>query len=267
MGNEELTCSENSVVDFLYKDMRLINSFYSQYFNGRVNSIVKKEISADTSAKEVKAGLGNLIGTKCASNQTFNEAIESYIDPLDAIVLELIEALNIDIVNDLSNVKTGNIVALKGHLMFRNYNVINELLPIISETNMIAEFNQPFNPDAKGKDKKFTLGKFIEKMVSIMPFGLEFEIVSNEEHIAAIIKDEYLTIKSDDLIRTYGLTFPDEWTIIGIIDKAPSIQLNSNSQFKSGVDIITQYYYETMNENSSGYIIRPIVVYRKISPI
>lgn len=267
MGNEELTGSENSVVDFLYKDMRLINSFYSQYFKGRVNSIVKKEIAADTSSKEVKAGFANLLGAKCSSNQTINEAIESYIDPLDAMVLELIEVLNIDIVNDLKTVKTGSIVALKGQLMFRNYNVINGLLPIISETKIIPEFNQPVIPEAKGKDKKFTFGKFVEKIVSVMPFGLEFEIVSNEEHIAAIVKDEYLTVKPDDLIRTYGLTFPDDWTIIGIIDKAPSMQLSSNSQFKSGIDAITQYYYETMNENSSGYIIRPIVVYRKISTI
>ncbi|KOC50002.1 hypothetical protein ADU88_04215 [Clostridium botulinum] len=247
--------------------MGLINSFYSQYFNGRVNSIVKKELSADTCAKEVKTGLGNFLGAKCASNQTLNEAIESNIDPLDVIVLDLIEALNISIVDDLSTVETGSIVTLKGKLMFRNYNVINGLLPIISEANIVPEFNQPFNADAKGKDRKFTVGKLMEKIVSIMPFGLEFEIISNEEHIAAIVKDEYLTIKPDDLIRTYGLTFPDEWTIIGIFDKAPLIQLNSDSQFKSGIDEITEYYYKTMNESSSGYTIRPIVVYRKISPV
>lgn len=266
MGDKEIEYEENSIIDFLYKDMILINSFYSQCFNGKLNSIVKKEISADVAANEASFGLTGLMGGKVSSNKTINQSIESSIEPMDTLIIKLIEELNIDVSNDnLENISTGSIVAIKGSLMFRDYNVINELLPLISEMNVIPEFNNPLNPNAKGKSRNFTFGKLMEKLVSILPFGLEFEVVTgNAEHITAIIKDEYLTIKPNDLIRTYGLTLPSEWTIIGIIDKVPSLNLSSNSQFKAGIDGITQYYYDTMNEGSCGYVLRPIVVYRKI---
>lgn len=267
MGGKEVEYEENSIIDFLYKDMSLINSFYSQCFNGKLNSIVKKEISADLVANEANFGLTGLLGGKILSNKTMNEAIESSIDPMDVIVIQLLEALNIKIINEnLESIIRGSIVAVKGSLIFRDYNVINELLPLISETGIIPDFNKPVIDNAKGKGKSFTLGKLVERLISIIPFGTEFEVVTEKgEHITTIIKDEYLTIKRNDLIRTYGLTFPDEWTIVGILDKAPKEQLNSNSGFKTGIDGITQYYYNTMNEGSSGYVIRPIVVYRKIA--
>lgn len=266
MGDEKIGYRQNYVIDFLYKDMSLINSFYSQHFNGTLSSIVKKEMSCDESSQEGNVGLGGIFGGKVSSNESINKAIESNIDPMDVVIIELMNALQVKIFDEsLENIDDSGIFGLKGNLMFRNYNVINDLLPIITDSNLVPEFNNPVNPNAKGKDRKFTMGKMIQKFISVLPFGLEFEILTkNEEHVTAIIKDEYLTIKPSDLIRMYGLTLPGEWTAVGILDKASPVKFNSKSEFKNSIDIVTELYYQSMNEDSSGYILRPIVIYRKV---
>lgn len=265
MGCEEDKSQENTLVDFLYKDMYLINSFYSQMFNGTLNSVVKTELSSDISNDEANLGIG-IIGAKLSSSEKVDQTISSKIDPMDAVILKLIEALGINITEEsLENVEEGHVVGIKGKLMFRDYKVINDLMPIFSETNIVPQFSQPIDANAKGKNKKFTIGKLIQKLISILPFGLEFELITqHDEHIISIIKEEYLTIKPNDLIRTYGLTLPGEWTVIGILDSTASLQCNSKSEFKNGVDEITKVYYDTMNEGACNYVIRPITIYRKI---
>lgn len=266
MGNEKIEHGQNYVIDFLYKDMSLINSFYSQYFNGVFNSITKKEISSDGTNKEAKAGLSGLFSGKVSSNESINRAIESNINPLDALIIELVGALELNTFEgNLDKIEENGIYKLEGQIMFRDYSIIKDLVPMISQSNLVPEFNQPMNPNSKGKERKFTNGMMIQKMLSALPFGLEFEVITEKkEHITAIIKDEFLTIKPSDLIRMYGLTFPNEWTIIGILDRASSIQFESQSQIKSCIDSVTQVCYDLLNEESYGYTIRPIVIYRKI---
>ncbi|EPY2277911.1 hypothetical protein ACXAT3_002663 [Clostridium sporogenes] len=266
MGNEKIKHEQNYVIDFLYKDMSLINSFYSQYFNGTLSNIVKKEMACDETGQEGSVGLKGLFGGKISSNESINKAIESNINPLDALIIELISVLNLNTFEDnLCEIRESGIYKIEGNIMFRDYSIINDLVPIISETNLVPEFNKPLNPNSKGKERRNTIGNMIEKLISVMPFGLEFEVVTkNKEHLTAIIKEEFLTIKSSDLIRMYGLTLPDDWTIIGILDKASSNQLESNSKFKTSIDAVIQVYNELIDESSYGYTIRPIVIYRKV---
>lgn len=265
MGKEKEREQKITLVDFLYKDLNLINSLYSQIFQGTLNSITKTEMSSDVITNEANLSAG-FIGGKLTSNETVNETITSNINPLDSLILDLIEALDIESVKDsLINLKTGSIQAVNGTLMIRDYKVINDLLPVMSESNMIPGFSDPVNPNAKGKDRNFTIGKMIQKLISIMPFGLEFEVITNNnEHIAAIVKEEYLTIKPNELLRAYGLTLPSEWVVVGILDKVQPSNYASKSQFKSGIDEMTKLYYSSINDGNSEYIIRPIVIYRKI---
>lgn len=265
MGKEKGNGKGNTLIDFLYKDLDLINSLYSQIFQGALNTITKTEISADSSSREAKLSAG-LFGGKIVSNEALNESITSSINPLDNTILELIEALDINsTATSLDDICPRSIQAVKGTLSFRDYKVVNDLFPLITESNMIPEFTQPVNPNAKGKDKNFTFGKLVQKLISIMPFGLEFEIKTTaNEKISAIIKDDYLTIKSNDLLRFYGLNLPGEWTVIGITDIVSQPLQSSQNQFKGAVDEITKLYSSIINENSTNYVIRPIVIYRKI---
>jgi hypothetical protein len=266
MGREEIDRKKITIVDFLYKDMNLINSFYSQMFQGSISSITKTEISATTSVNEGNLNLG-VAGGKLSSDQSESQSIASNINPLDSIVLDLIEALNVHTFDGkLAEHNDNSLVSIKGNLIFRDYKIISDILPMITNSNLVPEFSQPVNPNAKSKtEKAFTLGKLMQNIINIIPHGLEFEIVTEDrENIIAIIEEEFLTIKPNDLIRAYGDVIPNQWTIIGIIDRTNKTEIKSKSQFKNGVDEVTKAFYQAMGNNENGFIIRPVVIYRKI---
>jgi hypothetical protein len=265
VGKEEKDYEKNTIIDFFYKDLSLIGSFYSQIFNGFTNSLTKSETASDIINNEAKIGVGLLSG-KFGSNQTINQTISSNINPLDSVILELIDALELEIATDsLSDLKMGSIQAVNGSLLFRDYKTINDILPIIIESKLVPELSQPLDQAAKGKNKNFTIGNLIQRMISILPIGLELEIVNNrDEHATIIIKEEYLALRPDEIIRSYGGGIPGVWTVIGIIDEMPFNKPTSKSQFKNSVDMIVDFYSQTMNEGNVKYVIKPIVIYRKM---
>lgn len=266
MGKEVNEFSQHPIIDFLYKDTSMINSFYSQLFNGLIDNVTKAETSATTSDTEMNVSAAGIVGAKFNSHDTINQVLQSSINPLDSTILELLE--NIDITKlegKLSDEYSGKIVCIKGNLLFRDYSTVNEIIPLITKSDLIPEFSKPLNPEAKGNKRKYTLGDLMQDVIKIMPIGLEFEVRTNEgEIISAIIKDDYLTISPIDMIRTFGNTLPNEWAIVGIMDKVCPPDIRSMSDFKKGIDEMTSAFTSIVNDISIKYVIRPLAIYRKI---
>lgn len=263
-GQEEsINKKETTLIEFLYKDSNLINSFYSQIFGGNLNNIIKTEMSIDESSNTGGINFVNVAKLGNTKKYGMNETISANYDPLDDKVLKLIESFELTPVK-LSESKTGTIIATKGNLIFRHYDSLNKILPFMESNNLIPEFNDPINPGTKGK-KALTIGKLITKMFNLLPYGLEFEILtSDNENAICILKDNFLTINSNDLLRAYGTNIPDEWTIIGIIDTPVKIPKKSKNHFKSAIDDATNMFASMTFDNKST-IIRPIAIYRKLT--
>ena len=192
---------------------------------------------------------------------THHTVAENY-DPLDNKVLKLLESFELK-PSKLSESKTGTIIATKGNLLFRNYESLNKILTFMGNNDLIPTFNNPITPGAKGK-KTVTLGKLITQVFNLMPYGLEFEILaSDNENAICILKDDFLTISSNDLLRAYGTNIPGEWTIIGIIDAPVKIARKSTNEFKKGIDEATNAF-ASMALDTKSTIIRPIAIYRKL---
>ena len=255
---------ENALIDFLYKDNDLINSFYSQMFNGDLTGIAKSEISADQLSAQMNAGVA-VLGGKMDAMHSNTENIRQAINPRDAKVIQLIENLNLSKI-DLSNTESNSIVAIEGSLLFRSFDFLNKLIPMMNESNMVPQFNEPLIPNTKNKNNKksYTWGKFIMQFLNMLPYGLEMELkTQSNEQALCILKEEFLTISSTDLLRSYGSTLPGAWTIIGIIDETVQSNLKSENELKNMLDeankIMTSFIL-----NDKSKIIRPIAIYRKL---
>lgn len=260
---ELITREEITLIDFLYKDMNLINSFYSQIFGGNLNDLSRSEVSVDETSNSAGLGISVAKASNTSKSGISKEIIEN-ISPHDFKVIKLLEALNLSS-KDISCCKSGSIVAISGELIFRSFDSINSILPFISNYNLVPDFNSPLNPNAKGKERNLTMGKLVAEVLKMIPYGLEIEVnTQDDENATCIINEESLTISSNDLLRAYGTSIPDKWTIIGIIDNNPNTVKSSKNPFKTTIDTATEAFASMMLDKHSS-IIRPIAIYRHLS--
>lgn len=147
---------------------------------------------------------------------------------------------------------------------YRNFDIINEILPVIQRNNLVPEFNQKIDPNARGKSKNITLGSMIKDMLNLIPYGLEFGVstVDNEDAVC-IIQEEFLSLSANDLFRAYGNNIPNTWTIIGILDIATTENSNYADNFRNSLDI-TMNAVSTMLLSDNTKVIRPIAIYRNL---
>lgn len=251
---------KTTLIDFLYKDTNLISSFYSQLFGGDLTALQKAEISIDESNSAIDGNAAFIKGG-VSSKQSNSQGLTQNINPYDSKVIELLETLNLKKIL-LSESDNGSIIAIEGKITYRNYDILSKIVPIISKMDLVPDFNKPLNPNAQGKAKKNTLGMVINNLISMLPYGLEFELqTSNHEFATCIIKQDSLTISPDDLFRSYGNNIPGTWTIVGIIDSSENRSATGKNTFKSGLDESTKAFAD-MFLNNDETIIRPIAIYR-----
>lgn len=261
MGQE--TTEKNVVIDFLYKDINLINSFYSQLFGGNLTEIQKSELALDQTKGSTNLKIP-ILNAGISNTHSNNRNITKNINPYDFKIIELLEEFNLK-ETSIDEADKNSIISISGTLTYRNYNILSKVIPLISKMNIIPDFNNPINTNAKGKNKKFTLGDMMIDFINLLPYGIEFDVqTSLGENATCIINPEQLTISESDLFRSYGSSIPGEWKILGIIDSAESRALNSTNEFKAGIDEAIKAFSETFF-STLGYVIRPITIYRYLN--
>ena len=248
MGKQESENREKiTLIDFLYKDTNLINSFYSQIFGGDLMNLSKSEVCTDESGNSIE-GNGGFIKGDASSKHSNSENLTINLNK-----------------TSLAEAKTGSIIAIDGKLIYRNFDIIAQAIPFISKSNLVDEFNAPLSPNARGKNKKMTLGSMVQDMMKLIPYGLEFGVdTDTKETATCILKQEHLTISPDDLFRAYGNNIPNLWTIIGILDVTEFSKSSSKSQFKKMIDSTSSVFSAMVLEENSN-VIRPIAIYRKLT--
>ncbi|AGF54769.1 hypothetical protein HMT_5 [Clostridium phage HM T] len=253
---------EITLIDFLYKDTDLINSFYSQIFGGDLTNVVKSELSTDETNSLIE-GNGGFIKGNISSKNSNNENITHNINPYDHKVIELLETFNLK-KTTLSEAASGTIIAIDGTLTYRNFDVVTQIIPFATKNNLVPEFNTPVNPNLKGKSKQNTLGAMIYDMIKLIPYGLEFGLdTPTRESANCILKQDCLTISPDDLFRSYGISIPNSWTVIGILDTTEVRNSTNIHEFRQLIDSSSATFSSmVLNENTN--IIRPIAIYRKL---
>lgn len=263
MGYDELEQSEEiTLIDFLYKDETLITSFYSQLFSGNLEGITKSEIAADEVNKGMDAGVKPIFKGEIKTKECNSKSLTKNISPEDYRIIELLSSLNIE-VKGLSSNNSGSLTAVKGSMTFRNFEVINTLMPFVANSGLIPELKQYINPNAK--NKKITMANLVDNLLKMMPCGLEFELVTKEDESAIIIlKEEGLTIAANDLVRAYGREMPGEWTVVGILDKNIRKCSKSKNSFRVSIDGATDIMNEMINQGNE-FVLKPLVIYRKLA--
>lgn len=257
MGNQ--TEDTKRLIDFLYKDTELIASLYAQIFAGNINFINKSQSELDERNTDLGGGIAGVASLKAQSKTSNTSILQQSIDPHDYRISQILEELQLDILNNVSDSRPNQLVIVEGNILIRDLGTIRNLL----ETKEILDII----PGIKQTDKKAF--NMIRGMMKFLPTGIEFEVHTvNHENILGGFKEEFLTTPLNDVLRLYGGSYPNKWHVLGIIDRINTNEyIQSKSDFKQGIDTMSQGIFGVFNgnEDKERYVIKPIAVYRYLT--
>lgn len=257
------TQTKTQIVDFLYRDLSKIDSFYAQIFQGNLIAVSKLQEETTGGQWSLSGGIPVIKGSKTGQKGN-KESVAEQIEPHDAKTMLLLEELAIPVFEDsLTNTETGQIVLLQGEIALRNYQTIKSAIPHLLEAGLLKT-----KSEFKKQKQIFT------KLLNLLPGGLEIEILtSNKELATGPINPNYLTINPDDLLRLYGNFIPGIWFVLGIINHRSSRQVDTEqdntAEFQSPADFrkaLDQFASAIATLYSSGttYTISPILIFREL---
>ena len=230
---------------FIYKDMNLIDSLYSQIFGGNTEQISQ---AMSTSKKSSGGATGNAAIVKCEVSSSSEESKENsqVINPHDFKVLQLLDELNLK-ESKHSELQQSKIIMFNGKIRSMN---IDKLLPLVSTTI-------PSNAR-----KGFTANQIKEMIIMFAP-GTIFLLNSKENQSYIMpVNDSYLALSVNDINRIYGEILPGEYTVIGVYQKN---NLIGNSLMSEMSGVTYAIIKEMLKVNiSNEHVIVPILVYQNI---
>lgn len=247
------------LIDFLYRDMTRIESFYSQLFSGNLKEVAVIKSHTSKSTDRLEGGIPVFSGG-FSSEDSQSEKLENRVDPHDQKIIDILNLLNIPILNSsLSDTKNGQIVLVNGQITLRNYSLFKQVLPVFSDF-VFSQYSGKGNKSQKREAKMFAT------ILKILPMGLEVDIhMDNGEKLTGALKPEFLTQNQEDLLRIYGNNLPGRWSILGIIDSLQNDINHPLSDVKASVDQFGEAIKSLFEQENTTHCISPILIYRELS--
>ena len=264
MGRKKEEQEEYALIEFLYKDMNYIESFYSQVFQGDIKKILKNSSNGQIVASEVKGTVG-VIGGTVKSNDENKEGITEEIAPHDSKIMKLFEEVHPRFCNKTNEAKLNGLNKFHGLIEITDYDITKEQFDYILSTNLIDSFIDLTAIDIPETFTNSNLSIFslIKTVLQFQPSGCDAILtLSNKEKILIPIEKQYLTMKSEDINRVYGSKMSGEWNVIGILNSAR--RTSTDDTLNEALFTMQNAIYEALNTTKPSYVLKPIIIYRKL---
>lgn len=266
MGRKTEEQEEYALIEFLYKDLSYIESFYSQIFQGDIKKILKNSSSGQTIAGEVKGTIG-VVGGTVKSNDENKEGITEEIAPHDSKIMKLFEEIKPRFCNKTSEAKLNGINKFHGLLEITDYDIIKEQFDFIFSSSFfekaLSASMDTVNIPQGLANMGLSFSELIKMVLKFQPSGCDIVLtLSNKEKILLPLEKQYLSMKSEDINRVYGSKLSGEWNVIGVLNSAR--RTASESPMSSALFSIQESVYGALNNALPGYVLKPVVIYRKL---
>lgn len=259
MGAKNTATSEffthSTLIDFLYVDKHRVDSLISQIRNGTLRSVAKTMGASESSSFSAKGTVAVAAAGYEKSNKSNSSATEQY-DPYHSQIIQLLNDLNVPPLVTLPDPCAGKLVMINAPMQVRDFATIKSILPVIAKNPRLL--NIPRDSEVK-RMLKLTLDLLQE-----MADSITINLTLNGEKITGTLKADGLSIKQDDLLRTYGVSLPDTWQTLGILDaiESPGTDPSVISSIEEFTDLISSTFKTLYSP--SIYKIIPILIFRGI---
>lgn len=304
MEHENENQTETALIDIFYKDTERLNSIISQINKGTLQSLTTKseDLQGSTFYSGGKVGIPGS-GLEC--NQQSKEENKKIIEEnrliQDFSVIDLLQTLDLEVIDSVTNDMLADLVILEGSLKLQNYKAISNAIPLlmpfydmfgkkdndlkIKEANIeltsLKKIN-PRTPEIREKikllennikslnhnsDNLKNLFSFMPNILPFLPKGLGFEItLKNEMTFNGVLKDKYLIDSEEIVLTTYNTKLPGKWKILGVID---SIDDSNEEQDPSNpitvINSITTFFKLMLSPSPIKGVIKPILIFRDLN--
>ena len=258
MGKESEPAAEifdsSTLIDFLYVDTHRVDSLISQLRSGTLRSVAKTTGASEGYSLSAKADVAITGGSYGKRSNSGSRATEQY-DPYHSQIIQLLNDLNLPSVEHLPEKCTGQLVMLKAPIRIRDIATMKAVLPVMAK-------NQGAMQLPKSKEFK-TLFSFMLDLIQQMSDSIIFTASLDGKQIAGTLKPDGLSIKQDDLMRTYGVALPDTWQTLGILD---TVERLDEAPDITSIEGFTDMVSSAMNTlyTASKYKLIPLLIFRGI---
>lgn len=263
MGNQESTeiniSEEKGLIDFLYIDKGKVDSFLSQIQKGALRSVKKTNDITRGSSFSGEGGIPTVAKGVINKSNNDKNALEEQYDPYHSQLLELLDFLDLPLFTTVPQDYNAKIVLLETHVSIRNLDTIKKTIPLFKNNKKLLGISPS---EFKAMDATM---KLVEDLLGLMPLSIDLELTfESGEIINGPLKESGLSIKSDDLFRSYGTQLPGTWYTLGILDKRiKPIPSAANQSLNSMIDLIASSMSDLYVR--SPLQISPILIFRSAS--
>lgn len=303
MEHENENQTETALIDIFYKDTERLNSIISQINKGTLQSLTTKseDLQGSTFYSGGKVGIPGS-GLEC--NQQSKEENKKIIEEnrliQDFSVIDLLQTLDLEVIDSVTNDMLADLVILEGSLKLQNYKAISNAMPLLTPYYQLFESGEdlrlnnmnielttlkkknPKTTEIRNKIKSleseistykhnYDVGKkIISFMPNILPFlpkGLGFEItLKNNLTFNGVLKDKYLIDSEEIILTTYNTNLPGYWKILGIIDSIDDATESKDlSNPINAINNITTFFKKMLSPNPIKGVIKPILIFRDLN--
>jgi hypothetical protein len=285
----------DSVFDFLYNDVRRVDSFLSQFSDSGVLQKVT-ETDSESRSKRTKsagsaiAGVPTIVGGQLSHEREATHegtsAGERVYDPLwtNALtLLDFIDAGNM-LGRSLSEGAVGQFVLVTGTLVILDLAVLKQVwdMPKIRELMLSGISGGIQNPFPKSGAKKLNqhdqnkeILTFMLNIIKLFPHGMQARLFTpNDEIVWCSLRDDGLIGSSTDLLFKHGATISGTWNILGVLDALPDSKtegLNDEQTKTFGPEVaahamltLSPVARMMLGRPAEAYGLTPLLVFRQV---
>lgn len=264
MGRKKEEQEEYTLIEFLYKDLNYIESFYSQIFMGDIKKILKSSSSSQTALNSVKGSAG-VVGGEIQSSDENKEDITEEIIPHDNKILKLFEEISPRFCNKICEAKLNGLNKFHGLLEITDYDITKDQFEFIFSTGLLETLfaSGDVQMPQSAVNSGLSIAGLIKMMLQFQPSGCDIILtLSNKDKILLPLEKQYLCMKSEDIRRVYGSKLPGEWNIIGVLNSAR--RTSTENTLDASLYEAQEKVMEALNSKRPDYVLKPIIIYRKL---
>ena len=303
MEFENTNTPEASLIDIFYKDTERLNSIISQINKGTLHSLTTKSEDLQGSSYLVEGHLGISSSNAGCSNQAKEEnkrTIEEVRLIEDFSVIDLLQNLNLQVLNAVTEQMLSNLVVVEGTIVLQNYKAITNAMPLLTpfynsfgnaddlklkELNIELAASKRINrkpPEIRNKIKSLeedirtlkanieatkNIASFMPNILPFLPHGLGFEVtLENNMIFNGVLKDKYLIDSEEIILTTYNSNLPGTWKILGIIDSIDNTDdVNDIENPLSMINGVTTFFKKMLSPRPINGVIKPILIFRDLT--
>lgn len=282
----------DSVLDFLYNDVRRVGSFLAQFDeSGHLQRVVQRESASLGQKRGLKVNLSggaNVLGTGGSGGIGIErgpleggaEGQEREYDPLWANARTLLDFLEGDhlIQKDVASARIGQFLLAKGRLAITDLAIMKRAMGLSS----VKKTMSASQPKGAGRQTALAAQTFALEMLTILPHNAQGRLYTTDGQLLwAGLGASYLTVAAEDIFLQHGVLISGEWHMLGVVDAIPGPYGEPDATISifdaireedPGTELLARvlptlvpFTKQTLGRPETAYGITPLLIFREVS--